>query len=164
GNEQERCVVPSQRAGRGEQRLAGSERIGVGKRMAPAKYRRSGGRRRILGNDEERLAAVPHAFVQLGRDLAEPEDSQTTPGSRPREFGLCRRCETNPAAGYTAPELPTVTNRSHSFSSSKIRSMPNGTSPNQTTCGRNRPPHRSQPGGTPSYPPSSANGARSQAS
>src|SRR5437867_1485864 len=65
GNEQERSVVPSQRAGRGEQRLAGGERIGVGKRMAPAKYRRSGGRRRILGNDEERLAAVAHAFVQL---------------------------------------------------------------------------------------------------
>src|SRR5207249_11824384 len=50
GNEQERCVVPSQRAGRGEQRLAGGERIGVGQRLAPAKYRRSGGRRRILGN------------------------------------------------------------------------------------------------------------------
>ena len=61
--------------------------------MAPAKYRRSGGRRRILGNDEERLASVAHAFVQLGRDLAEPEDGQATPGSRPRRLGCGCPCE-----------------------------------------------------------------------
>src|SRR5205085_12396754 len=33
-----------------------------------------------------------------------------------RAFPTWRRCETNPAAGWTAPELPTVRKRSHSLS------------------------------------------------
>ena len=57
--------------------------------------------------------------------------------------------EAKDAAGYTIPDVPTMSSTSHERTAEKLRSRSTGSSdsPNQTMCGRSSPLHVGQLGG-----------------
>ena len=132
--------------------LPKKEKLGLTQTLKGRPFRKTDLIRASLRVSARTNQLLHHSWQHFSRlaqhHLVEEGDDWPAPPGRCKWLvaRLIRAMRTKLAAGSTTPEVPTVSSTVQIRSCSKMRSMENGTSPNQQICGRSRAPHCGQVG------------------